>query len=647
MAVISKLVVALQANSAKLVTELKKSRSTMAKFVKDVKKKASSMKKSFKPVISVVKALTKAFLAGTAVVTGFFAGLSIRAHTINQLKVLSESLGVSVEQLQRWQFAAKAVGIESDKMGDIFKDVADKLGDFLVTGGGQAADLFEKLNLDARKFIGLAPDQALLKIGRAIEPLTQQEKIFFMEAIANDAALLLPLLENNAKGFNELAAEAEKAGAVLSKGQVEGAAKFSKVVDELLARANSFWSQFTAQLAGPLAVFSEHVKKWIDSFGGIDKAAKRAAHFVLTFIESGIKGGAKFVRAISNIDITFAKLELRFQKWLLIKDEISRFDPTAIAARSFSGADIDKQLEKRRKAVEELEKRVQGFKNNPRPDTFDQDASALIDKMRKAIDSPFDINTSAQKDNSSATRGQTGATQANTSALQKQRAALERFEKNQAEKNNPKNQLGKLGSGNTGQVNTDFIFRKAGADNLKSSQLFEQTARKFADSIKSQAISPEGAAVSIENLRSLVARLQLDNIRYGGQNFDTEGMKSVIDQLTDLAKDQLSGDSKQPTVSDYRAMFERAAQENKTAQESAANTVAEAIRKASQNEIQATKSLVDQVGPKGNRLGTVKFDFNHDGKREVLEVLATPEAVRKIETIAKRTTQTSARAAVR
>lgn len=646
MATISKLVVALQANSAKLIKELKNSRYSVRKFVKDVQKEAKMIKKSWQPVVFLFKSLTKTFLAGTAIATGFFAALTLRSKTIKDLKTLSDSLGISVTALQQWQFASKAVGIETDKMGDIFKDVSDKLGDFLVTGGGQAADLFEKLNLDARQFIGLSPDQALLKIGKAIEPLTQQEKIFFMESIANDAALLLPLLDNNAKGFKNLAAEAQKAGAVLSEKQVQNAARFSLAVDDLVARANSFWSQFTAQLAGPLSVFTEHVKKWVDSFGGIDKAAKRAAHFVLTLVEAGVKGGAKFVKAISNIDSTFAKLELRMQKWLLLKDEISRFDPTAIAARQFSGEDIDALIEKRKRQIEELEGRVKTLSNRPEG-TFEQGAVNLIDQMRKAIDDPFDMNTGAQQENSSVTRNQTGATRSNTLALQKYQSALDRFNKNQSEKENPKNEIGKLGNGNTGKVNTDYIFRRAGADNLRSSQMFEQAARSFADSIKSGLVSPDSAALSVQRLQTLVARLQLDNVLYKGQNFDTEGMKSVIDQLAEMARDQLAGENKKPTLSDYQSMFHRAAEENKTAQATAANTVAEAIKKASQDEITATKELVKQITPGQQQLGTVKFDFNKDGKREVLEVLATPEAVRKIREIADKSTRDSARAAVR
>ena len=87
-----------------------------------------------------ITAVKNALIAGTAAATGFFAAMTVKAGTIKELDTLSRTLGVTVENLQRWQFAAKSVGIESDKMADIFKDTSDKLGDFLTTGGGEAGE---------------------------------------------------------------------------------------------------------------------------------------------------------------------------------------------------------------------------------------------------------------------------------------------------------------------------------------------------------------------------------------------------------------------------------------------------------------------------------------------------------------------------
>jgi ABC-type transporter Mla subunit MlaD len=75
-----------------------------------------------------------------------------------QLTVLSNAYDVSTNSIQTWQAAAKPLGIEADKIGDIFKDVSDKIGDFATTGGGEAKDMFEMLGLSIEEF---------KKIGRA------------------------------------------------------------------------------------------------------------------------------------------------------------------------------------------------------------------------------------------------------------------------------------------------------------------------------------------------------------------------------------------------------------------------------------------------------------------------------------------------
>ncbi len=49
------------------------------------------------------------------------------------------------EVFQRWSAASATVGIEQEKLADILKDVNDRVGDFLQTGGGPMADFFENI----------------------------------------------------------------------------------------------------------------------------------------------------------------------------------------------------------------------------------------------------------------------------------------------------------------------------------------------------------------------------------------------------------------------------------------------------------------------------------------------------------------------
>ena len=53
--------------------------------------------------------------------------------------------GVDLVEFQKFAAAAKSVGIEADKAGDVLKDVGDKIGDLTLNGGGELQDWFDKV----------------------------------------------------------------------------------------------------------------------------------------------------------------------------------------------------------------------------------------------------------------------------------------------------------------------------------------------------------------------------------------------------------------------------------------------------------------------------------------------------------------------
>ena len=175
-----------------------------------------------------------------------------------QMARMAELSGATAEEFQRWAYASRTVGIEQDKLGDIFKDVQDKIGDFLQTGGGPMADFFEniapKVGVTAEQFRNLSGPEALQLYVSSLDKanLSQSEMTFYMEAIANDATLLLPLLRNNAAGFNNLAAEAEELGLVLSSEAAAAALEFERGLNTLGAASDGAGKQIAAELVPTL-----------------------------------------------------------------------------------------------------------------------------------------------------------------------------------------------------------------------------------------------------------------------------------------------------------------------------------------------------------------------------------------------------------
>ena len=168
--------------------------------------------------------------AGLAIVSGVAAGATaLAAFTVSTVQAASEIsrfaavAGTSTTEFQKYAAGAKAVGVENDKLADIFKDVNDKVGDFLLNGGGELQDFFKtiapKVGVTAEQFRNLSGPQALQLFATSLQKagLSQAEMTQQMESLANDATLLLPLLRDNGAGFAVLGDAAEKAGAIMDE----------------------------------------------------------------------------------------------------------------------------------------------------------------------------------------------------------------------------------------------------------------------------------------------------------------------------------------------------------------------------------------------------------------------------------------------
>lgn len=148
-----------------------------------------------------------------------------RAYEVQRQAQLSNA---DPEGFQGWAAGAQTVGIEADKLSDILKDVNDRVGDFLQTGGGPMAVFFDniapKVGVTAQQFAKLSGPEALQLYVSSLEKagVNSQEMTFYLEAMASDATALLPLLRNNGAEMSRLAAQASDLGVVMDRKTLAG-----------------------------------------------------------------------------------------------------------------------------------------------------------------------------------------------------------------------------------------------------------------------------------------------------------------------------------------------------------------------------------------------------------------------------------------
>lgn len=231
MASIGNLYASLSLNSASFENGLRRSAS-------QTQQAQSRMTRSFSDMAAGART---AFLAVGAAAAAGVTTLKVQFDSISQqamgMTKSAQLAGVGLADFQRQAFAASTVGIEYEKLGDIFKDVQDRIGDFVTTGGGEMKDFFEKIapkvGVTAAQFAKLGGKEALqlyydslVKAG-----VSQEQMVFFMESMADEATGLIPLLRENGKAFDELGMKAS----VISEADIEKLRQYTMAQKELSA----------------------------------------------------------------------------------------------------------------------------------------------------------------------------------------------------------------------------------------------------------------------------------------------------------------------------------------------------------------------------------------------------------------------------
>lgn len=227
-------------------------------------------------LINFLPSLGTAFgLAGA----GLLALLTNAGLFRSELVRLADLSNTSVPEFQKISSAFKTLNIDMDKTADILKDVNDKVGDFVLTGGGEFAVIFEKvikpLGKTREELIKIGPGGILLLVAEGLEKIgaNGQETTFVLEALANDATLLVPLLENNGKALKEISLAIEGKGLLLTEIEVEALRKANKQLSEMEVTVGNIFTKTKGFLAA--AFFSETtdtLERLVRRFEGLDSA---------------------------------------------------------------------------------------------------------------------------------------------------------------------------------------------------------------------------------------------------------------------------------------------------------------------------------------------------------------------------------------
>jgi hypothetical protein len=272
-------------------------RALTGSFETDTKRASREADKEYKKIaenarkmgVAVGAAFAAAAIAGTAALTSWTREL---VRTADEVRRFSRLTGASEVEFQRLAAGARLVGIEQEKLADIYKDTLDKVGDFIQNGGGPLKDFFDNIapqvGVTAAEFRNLSGPEALGLYVRSLEQanLSNAEMVFYLEAIASDASLLLPLLKDNSRGFREAGDEAERLGAVLDEEALAGAQSLREEMVRLDLVFQGIKNEVAGDLAPAIADLAQEINspQFRDGFLAIAEGAANAAKFVAELV---------------------------------------------------------------------------------------------------------------------------------------------------------------------------------------------------------------------------------------------------------------------------------------------------------------------------------------------------------------------------
>lgn len=221
-------------------------------------------------------------LAGLAA-GGYLLGNMVQqvGEGAKELQNFARTANTSVEEFSATAFAVKDVGIESDKLADISKDVREKLGDYLRGEGGEFKDFFEiiapKIDLTAEKLKGLSGPDVLQAVKNAMDELnvSSEEQIVYLEDLASDASLLIPLLEDNGRALKEKADRARELGLTISEMDNTKLVEMAEKTKELTETGGALSREIISALAPSLMFLMGQVQQVVAWFNELSPGVQK------------------------------------------------------------------------------------------------------------------------------------------------------------------------------------------------------------------------------------------------------------------------------------------------------------------------------------------------------------------------------------
>ena len=230
----------------------------------------TDLKEGWMAITAKVAIATAAFYAAKRMI--YDNAVQIASAT-NEIEKQAGILGISTDELQKWQYAAKMSDVNAQELAIGIKMLSRNMED-ATSGSSDAAKYFSAMGISVKTTERhLRPLNEVM--GDIMDKFASWEdgprKIAIaMQLFGRSGETLIPLLNKGRTGFNELAEEARKLGIILDPELIKkgsAAEDMFKKINEQLRVAKLNWAPAALEVAKFSYGFLESVniiKKWMD-----------------------------------------------------------------------------------------------------------------------------------------------------------------------------------------------------------------------------------------------------------------------------------------------------------------------------------------------------------------------------------------------
>ncbi len=225
---------------------------------RDMVRSSTRINQALATTSSRIGMVGKAF-AATAIATGMAAittGATRAVRGMAQLDAQAKRAGLSVTAFQQLKFVGEQNLIDVDQMVDGLKELQLRADEFVQTGGGPAAEAFNRIGLDARQLKRALeePEELFLDIIDRMEDLDRAGQIRVADEVFGGSAgeRFVELLDQGDEGIRDMMNRAEELGLVLDESAIAKAAELDRKFGEISARVSTLAKTIVVELAGSL-----------------------------------------------------------------------------------------------------------------------------------------------------------------------------------------------------------------------------------------------------------------------------------------------------------------------------------------------------------------------------------------------------------